>query len=276
MLFISGATGKVGSELVRELRKRDVAFRAGVHKATVMSGQLSVEFDWDRTETYQAALAGCEAAFLLTPATPKVVEYTRHFIRVAQEEGVRRVVKMSVIGAQPDGITLQRQHAAAETLLRESSVSWSILRSAPFMQGFPLHYGASMREERTLYLPHGAGEAAWVDTADVAAVAAHLLMTPACDGQVYDVTGPQALSTERVARVLSEVWGHRQSYVAVPEEAARQGMLQRGLPAPAVEVLLEVHGLIREGRLAQVMDTVNRLLGRDARTLEQFARSLAC
>lgn len=275
MLFISGATGKVGSELVRELRKRDVEFRVGVHTSPVTSGQLSAAFDWDKPETYRAALFGCEAAFLLTPVTPKVVEYTQHFIRVAEDAGVRRIVKLSVIGAQPDGITLQRQHAAAEAVLRQSAVAWSILRSAPFMQGFPLHYGASIREERTLYLPHGAGEAAWVDTADVAAVAAHLLMTPSCDGHVYDVTGPQALSTKLVARLLSEVWGHQQSYVAVPEEAARQGMLQRGLPAPAVEVILEVHGLIREGRLATVTDTVQRLLGRNARTLEQFARSLA-
>src|SRR5205085_676762 len=127
MILVTGGTGTTGKEIIGELHKLGAAgVRALVRDAGRASfireaGFETVEGDFDRPETLDAALAGVERALLLTPPSPKTFEFQRDFIEASKRAGVRRVVKFSAFGADasaPEGFG--KWHGQAEDYLRES------------------------------------------------------------------------------------------------------------------------------------------------------------
>lgn len=272
MIFLSGATGNIGTATVRALDESSVPFRMGTRTPSVARDD-SVLFDWSRPETFGPALQGTTTALLLTPVALEQVEYTAEFVKAAKAAGVAHIVKISVMGADPvRGIALQRLHAECERLVRESGIPCTMLRPTAFMQNFVLHYGADPNRDSTVFLPQGTGRVSWIDAEDVGAVAARMLIEPRPGA--FELTGPSALSAAEVLSVFSETFGHRYEYLDVPPEAAARAMQGQGFPPWLVEGLLELHGAIKQGFLAAVSPTVQDILGRPARSFSQFASEI--
>src|SRR5207244_6729862 len=141
--------------------------------------------------------------------------------------GVLHIVKLSAIGVddetQPTAI---KSHGANERHILESGVAFTFLRPNSFMQNFITYFPP---RDGTIYLPWGNGKASFVDTRDIAAVAAEALTSDGHEGKTYTLTGPAALGIAEVASILSGMAGREINYVDVPESAARDGMLQAGL-----------------------------------------------
>lgn len=279
-IFVTGATGTIGSETVRALRDRaDLRVRAGVRsidKGRPLAGAnvAPVAFDFADPEGWPAAFRGVDALMLITPAAPGQVPVARSIIDAATNAGVRRVVRLSVIfaGAEP-GIALGREHREVEEHLRASGLEWVFLRPNSFMQNFYHHYSPDARGR--IHLATGHGASSFVDAVDVGAAAAAALTDPDHAGGIYDLTGPEALTTGEVARILSEVSGRDIQHVDIPEDVARQAMIGAGVPAGFVEALLELHAFMRAGAGAPVLPGVEQLTGRPPRSFEEFARSNA-
>ncbi|MCC3159223.1 SDR family oxidoreductase [Hymenobacter sp. 15J16-1T3B] len=279
-ILITGATGTVGSELVRALSNRGVHVRAGVH--SVIKGdrlrhlypevQL-VELDFQRPETLGVALTGVDRVFLLVPFTETMVEDSKRFIDAAKAAGVKQVVKLSVMGAEVEpGIQLGRWHREAERYLAQSGLPYVILRPNSFMQNFLAYQGTSIREQGRIYQPQGEGRASYIDAFDIAEVAAAILTADVArhHGRAYPLTGPEALSNSDVAAIIGQTTGRPVQYVDVPEEAAREGM--QGAPQWMVDGIMELNALIRAGHAATVTPDVQQLTGRRPRTLQEFAQ----
>jgi uncharacterized protein YbjT (DUF2867 family) len=126
-----------------------------------------------------------------------------------------------------------------------------------------------------LFAPAGKAEIAYVDPRDVAAVAAATLATDCHVGRMYRVTGPAAITFEQIARDLSAATARRVEYVNVPDEAARQAMLEAGLPAMMAYASVDVFASFRAGTMTRITNTVEAVTGRTARTFGQFARDHA-
>ncbi len=114
-----------------------------------------------------------------------------------------------------------------------------------------------------------------MDVRDIAAVAAEVLTGTGHEGQVYDLTGPESLSYHDVAATLSQVLGKPVRYVPVSLEAAKESMLQAGMPEWNAKAVTDLYRVFATGAYARTTDTVARLLGRPPRTFEQFARDHA-
>ena len=127
----------------------------------------------------------------------------------------------------------------------------------------------------TIYLPWGNGKASLVDARDIAAVAAEALTSEGHEGKTYTLTGPAALGIAEVASILSEVADREINYVDVPESAARDGMLQAGVPQWQVEPLLELHATNKQNRWTAVTADVEKVTGKAATAFAQFARDHA-
>jgi uncharacterized protein YbjT (DUF2867 family) len=84
-----------------------------------------------------------------------------------------------------------------------------------------------------------------------------------------------ALGILEVASILSEVTGREIKYVDVPESAARDGMLQAGLPQWLVEALMELHAANKQNRWSAVTSDIEEVMGKPAITFAQFARDHA-
>jgi uncharacterized protein YbjT (DUF2867 family) len=239
------------------------------------AGFETVEGDFDRPETLGAALEGVERALLLTPPSTQTVEHQRAFIEAAGRAGVRHVVKFSAFGADANApVGFAKWHGQAEDLLKSSGLAWTMLRPNFFMQNLP-GQSRQIASDGAIYQPVGDGRASFIDTRDIAAVAARTLTEEGHEGQTYVLTGPEALSYTDVAAKLSEAAGREIKYVPISPEMFREGALAAGLPEWLVAALERLNETFASGRAAEVNDNVRRVGRKEPTTFDQFARDHA-
>jgi uncharacterized protein YbjT (DUF2867 family) len=280
-VLVTGATGTVGAHVVRALRDRGVSARALVRdpdRAVDVLGadvELAVGDFADRG-SLDRALRGIDRLFLACGNVPAQVELECAAIDAAQAARVGRVVKLSGPHPAADSpVSFERGHHEIEGHLLAAGLPSVVLRPYAYMTNVLMLHAQAVRATGTLFAPVGDGEIAFVDPRDVAAVAATALVEEGHAGWTYRVTGPEPLSYERVARELSAATGRPIAYVDVPAEAARDGMLQAGLPEPVADAILAVYAAQRAGAMAGITDTVATLTGREPATFARFAREHA-
>ena len=276
MILVAGATGHVGSQLVRLLAEGGTPARALIHspdKAAPIQ-RLGLETalgDFEQTDTLDAAMAGCDHLFLLSPPSPRQPEQEQHVIDAARRAGVAHVVKLSAPGADPHApVVFGRWHAQIEQYLAQSGLAHTLLRPGYFMQNF-LMSAQPVAEQGVLYGMTGEGRVGYIDARDIAAVAARVLTSPGQQGTSYTLTGPESLSAAEVAERLSAAIGRQVRYVNLPPDAFGQALAGAGLPGWLVDALVVGNTLLAAGDGATVTDEVARLTGRPPRTFDQFA-----
>ena len=274
MILVTGASGTVGSEVVKALGATDARVRAGyrTRPQNIPSGVESVALDFDDGDTVDAALMGVETVFLLST----MVAHERHVVDAAKRAGVKRIVKLSVNNANKEGFTFARWHRAIEKHIEASGLAWTFLRPAGFMQNFFNYMGDTIRKQSAFYTATGTtGRGAHIDARDIGAVAARVLTGKGHEGKAYELTGPAAISYDEAARVLSKAVGREIRHVAITPEQLRAGALGMGMPAPYVDALVDLDRAYAAGELTQVSSTVKDLTGRDPIRFEQFAKDYA-
>jgi len=279
MILITGATGNIGSALLEQYRAKGApsggvrALTRGADKvAELRAGGVEAAIgDFDHPDTLPAALEGVDAALLNSGGDPRQAEGQNAFIDAAKRAGVRRIVKISALGASADSpIVFGRWHAETEAYLKASGLEWTILQPSGFMQNL-LQDAPGIAATGTLYAPAGDGRVGWIDVRDIAAVAAVALSDGGHTGQTYPLTGAQALSWAEVAQALSTATGKEVRYQDVPPEAFGATLRGHGVPEFLVGALLSLYAVYRAGYAATVTDDVRRVTGSAPRTLAQFA-----
>jgi uncharacterized protein YbjT (DUF2867 family) len=283
MILVTGATGTIGSELMRQLVARGIAVRGMTRKPH----ESYVQGDFDDTDSLRKAIDGVDTVFLLTAPGPWVPAHDRALVAAALDGGVRKIVKLSAIGTTDDGNgtpgdgspsgstpgdgTPGNWHAVGERAVRESGLTWTILRPAGFASNV-LRWLPAIRDGQPIPNQTGPGQHAFVDPRDVAAVAAEALLSDE-HGQTYTLTGPELLSVPEQVAVLSDVLGSALTVVDVPLEVYAEQLRSAGLDEAVVSVALRGAELIRSGGEQTVTDDVERVLGRPARTFREWARA---
>ena len=277
-ILVTGATGTVGSDVLRGLAGRaDLQVRAAVRdkeKSAALAGPgvELVWFDYTKPESLGPACRGVDAIFMVPPFTPDGVAQSLEFLKAARESGVKHVVKLSVIHSL-SGITVGKWHAAIDEALKKSGMSWTILLPGGFMQNFV--ETSAPRPDGNMYLPVGNSKGAFIDTRDIAAIAVKALTEPGHEGKEYTLTGPEDVSYTEAAAIMSEVSGRQIRFVDVPPEAARQGMLAAHMPEWMIDVILELNAWAKASQGGEITTTVKDVLGRPAHTFREFARDYA-
>jgi uncharacterized protein YbjT (DUF2867 family) len=276
MIFVAGGTGLVGSRLVRQVVQAQVDVRCLVHStrpAETHEGNVElVVGDLDDPGTYASALNGCDGLFLLTPPHPDQVTREAALIEAARAAGVRRVVAISVLGSDRGSpVSFARWHGEIDDHLSRSGLLCSIVRPACFMQ---VHLNPpTAAAEGRWYGTAGDGAHAFVDADDVAAVAAELLVRPRPGSDVYEITGPAAITLPEAAATLGRSLGRDVTYVDLSADQLAGALLSNGVPGYLVDGIVGLHGAIRAGYAATVTDTVEQLLGRVPRTYGEVLRT---
>jgi uncharacterized protein YbjT (DUF2867 family) len=279
MILITGATGNIGRELVRLLAERGAPFRALVRdrvRATALLGATVplVEGDLARPETLDAALDGVDRVFLLSSNAPDQVELQGNMVRAAQRAHVAHLVKLSGLRPAPDPARIvDSWHHLTEVEIRQSGLPFTFLQPGFFAQDLFL-YAEPIRRDRILPTPTS-GAIAFVDTRDIAAVAAAVLTERGHEGRTYPLTGPSALTFGDAARALSEVLGHPVTHQRITYEEAASGLRSAGLPDWLGAYVLALYRSFDEGAGAEVTAHVAQITGRPARAFEDFARDHA-
>jgi uncharacterized protein YbjT (DUF2867 family) len=279
MILVTGATGTVGSEVVRALVDRSERVRALVRDPEKAASKFADEVELARgdlsdVESLAEAMDDVQRVFLLAPVDERAVALEGKVLDAAKRVGVEHVVRLSVRQADPNGDTFfAREHGQGEEQLKRSGLAWTMLRPTFFMQN--LLGSAAMIKSGTLYQPAGEGRSGHIDARDIGDVAAAALTTRGPEGKTYRLTGPQDLNFHDIVRILGDVLGKPVAYVDVPRDAAKQSMTGSGVPAWQAEAVLELTDLLKEGKLSGVSPDVEQVTGHPARSLEQFVRDHA-
>jgi len=277
-VLVTGATGTIGRDVARQLSGKGVPVRAGVRDKAKARKQFgadiaAVSFDFEDEKTFSGALEAVEKVFLLPPLLPNQLKVMNAFVDAAKGTGVRHIVKLSAIGVDDERRpTAIKGHAANEQHIRESGLAFTFLRPNSFMQNFITYFPP---RNGAIYLPWGDGTASFVDTRDIASVAATVLTSDGHEGKIYTLTGPATLGIAEVARILSEVTGREFKYADVPETAARDGMLEAGVPRWQVELVMELHAVNKQNRWDTVTSDIEKVTGTPSTDFAQFARDHA-
>ena len=265
MILVTGATGKVGSAAVRQLRQRGVPFRAlarGAHGAEFVEG------DFDRPDTLDRALAGVTGVILVSPAVPA---QELNVIAAARRAGVGHIVKITSTASTGSPIARRRGQAEIEAGLAASGIAHTLLRSNAFMQNV-LALAPAIRATGGFASAAGDGRIGMIDARDVGEVAATVAAAPGGHaGRTYRLTGPELITYADVAAVLTGLLGRSVTFRTQSAEQDRQAMIAAGVPEPVATMNAQAFGLIAEGDAEWLTRDVPDLLGRPARSFEQFA-----
>ncbi|HEY1954183.1 MAG TPA: SDR family oxidoreductase [Polyangiaceae bacterium] len=265
MILVTGATGNIGKPLVRELAEKRAGVRVLVRDAKKAPPDVEVAVgDLDDAAAVARATRGVDSAFMLCASPAQEAS----FVESAKKAGVKRVVMLSS-GGVPFAVGGGPAHAAGEEILRASGLAWTILRPWEFMSN-ALRWIPTVRAQGSVFEPAGDGKTPLIDPRDIAAVAAHVLVSEGHDGKIYDLTGPVAIGRAEMVETLAKAIGKPLRYVDTPETAFGDQMTKMGLPAFVLEPVLGFYRMVREGKMEETKPDVERLLGRKARSFADW------
>jgi uncharacterized protein YbjT (DUF2867 family) len=268
-VLVLGGTGQTGALVASGLRERGVLVRTA--SRSPRDGDHAV-FDWARPETHEEALRDVEAVYLVAPAMDGDPSHVMvPFIDRAIARGVRNFVFLSSSAVEEGPAGLGAVHAA----LRARAPAWTVLRPSWFMQNFfdaRHHLAQGIARDGRMVTATGQARVGFIDVADIAAVAAEALLAPTQSAPV--LTGPEALSYDDVAALLSEALGRHIEHHAVSVEEARVHMMASGIPDTYAVLLAGMEGSIARGTEDRTTEAVLRITGRPPRAFRDVAARL--
>jgi uncharacterized protein YbjT (DUF2867 family) len=260
--LVLGATGKTGRRIIDRLRARDLPVRVGSRAA-------DPPFDWEDRVTWAPALRGATSAYvsfypdLAVPGAPETIGA---FAEQAVAGGTRRLVLVSGRG--------EKEAQRAEQALQSSGAEWTVVRCSWFMQNFNESYFAEPVAGGELALPAGNLADPFVDADDIADVAVAALTEEGHAGQVYELTGPRALTFAQAVEEIGQASSRKVRYVPIPMEAFTSALAEQHVPPDVVGLLRYLFSEVL-GRNEHVSDGVQRALGRQPRDFTDYARDAA-
>ena len=242
-VLVTGATGFVGRELLRQLHAAGYPLRLLVRNpASPTARRVADEFHADLRQgdvieggSLAAAARGMDAVVHLVGIIGEIgrntfenahVRATGNMLQAARDAGVRRFIQMSALGTRPDAVArYHRTKWAAEELVRGSGLDWTIFRPS-------LIYGAGDRfvnlfagmSRWSPLLPvmgSGQGRLQPVAVEAVATAFAAALAEPRAIGRTLDLCGPEALSLVALLDTILSVLGRRRVKLHIPLPLAR-------------------------------------------------------
>jgi uncharacterized protein YbjT (DUF2867 family) len=275
--LITGATGTVGSLVVRQLLERKERPRVFVRdraKAHALYGDRVDVFTGDLADanTLAPAIEGADSILLLNSG-PDLAARDEAAARIARASGVRHLVKLSSYDAG-ENVGTGVWHAQGEMAIRSAGIAFTFVRPSGFMSN-ALFWATLIRGAGVVQGCTGDGGIPFIHPRDIAEVATETLVSGGYRGETLPITGPEALSHGEMAAKIGAVVGKTIRFEAISEEDVRRGMTEEGEPEPVIEAHLSIYRAIREGRLAGSTEGVERVLGRKPIAFDEWVRENA-
>lgn len=277
-ILVMNSTGKVGQEVVRELQESGADYRAATQsleraKALWDFPAPAVYFNYDEAATFTPVLEGVTRLFMLHPEDkPGRHKDIFRFIDTIVQAGVKEVVFMSALGAD---LRLADPLCQVERYIADSKLQYTILRPNWFMQNFNAQDLRRINEKNEIRLPSGDARIALIDTRDIAAVAAKLLVKGIDPAKAYTLTGGEALTYGEVAAKLSEAAGRTITHNSPTIESELERMRAGNADPDGVYFMEWLFEDIRRGYAATITSDVQELLGRPPYSFDQYVQDYA-
>ncbi|MGH3240741.1 MAG: NmrA family NAD(P)-binding protein [Spirillospora sp.] len=261
--LVIGATGTTGGRVAARLTAAGHPVRAASRHGAPVPGAEPVAFDWYDSGTQLDVLDGVGRVYLIPPpGDPSPAAVMLPFLERARAAGVRRAVLLSSSAIPEGGQAVGEVHKALPGLFEE----WAVLRPSWFMQNFTgAHaHAASIRDDGVILTATGDGRVGFVDAGDIADVAVHALTGEHAPNTDLVLTGPEALSHDDIAAIITEVTGRTVVHRRLSHERLRERLAAR-IPPEYATMLAGMDHAIAEGAEDRVTGTVQRVTGRRPR-----------
>jgi len=166
---------------------------------------------------------------------------------------------------------ITRNHVAAETHIRNSGLTWTMMRPTFFMQMFE-GMAARIKDTGKIVMPAGNGTVSTTDLRDVAAVIVDALTKPGHENKSYDLTGPELLTFSEIAEQFSTILGREIEYVDQPMDEFRAVLKRVNMSDWRTDAVAKELEAISAGSIDHTTETLGELLGRPPTPLAQFIR----
>jgi NAD(P)H dehydrogenase (quinone) len=281
-VLITGATGDTGRPAVKESIALGLTVCAMVHSRDDRSAALEklgagvVVGDLHDVDSIRAAMEGIDAAYLVYPVQPGLIDATVNFAQAAREAGVSAVINLSQRSADRNS----KSNSCKETFIAEQVLNWSglavtHLRPTYFLEWLLYPFQLSLFVEKgILRLPVGKGRHAPISADDQGRVIAAILQNPGGHkGQTYPLFGPVEMDHEQMASELSEALGRKIVFQNISIDEYCKSLEAMGVSAYMVQHFEGAMDAYQHGVMSGMNDNVERLTGRKPMSVGVFARA---
>jgi (4-alkanoyl-5-oxo-2,5-dihydrofuran-3-yl)methyl phosphate reductase len=275
MILVTGATGNIGAELVKQLAATAKPLRVVTRNETKVSHLdpriERVIGDLHDPSVVRKAVQGVERIFLLPFLFDSDHAPERLLLEEAKKAGVKHVVMISSGAVRLDVKGIARLHREKEQLVQDSGIPWTFLRPGAFMSNV-LQWIPTIKSQSKVFNPTADGKSAPISPSDIASVAALAMTANGHEGQAYEVTGAQLLSVHDQVRILSNVLNRPIQCVDIPIEAGLENLRAAGVPQLIVDSLAIIWARLREGKGTFQTDQFQKLTGKSPQTFETWCQ----
>jgi uncharacterized protein YbjT (DUF2867 family) len=279
MILVTGTPGNIGTPLAQHLLQQGRPIRLMVRNPKKQDEVLTdlrsrgadiVQGDFGDPGSLVDCFTGIESAFLLVPVALETVEWKSNFIGAAKQNGVERIVNLSVSGASSSSpVDLFRRHWEAEQILESSGIAWTHLQPTDLARFNIRSILPTVEGQGAFYSTIGSGRVALIDEEDVAEVAVVALTGNGHEGKKYVITGPKAMSYPEIADALADKLGKPVKYIDIEPAQAKQAMVAAGLPDWVADFINDLRELEKRGGASGPTPDIQNLLGRPPRGLAE-------
>jgi len=271
-ILVTGARGNIGSRVVDKLVKAGARVRVLLRQPNAAADRPSVEVvrgSYDDAPAVTAAMAGVSRALFIT-AGPELAKHDGALALAAKAAGVEHIVKISVIGARAGGSEIPTWHHDGEERIKATGLATTFVRPGSFASN-ARGWAGSLRATGKAFGALGTAAIPVIHPDDIADVAVLALTAPGHAGKIHELTGPASLTPAEQVAILSKVAGKPFEYVNVDDDTAVRGMVDSGMPRPMADAMIHLIQALRGAGRIPPSEVVPQLLGRPARTFEQWA-----
>ncbi len=276
MILVTGTTGTTGQVIAKQLLQKGEKVRAAVFSSdkairTEIKGVDTIELDMNKPANLQEAFRGISKLVLITPSTDAQLEIATKTVNLAKEMGVKYIVNISSPGTNSGSkSTLSDRQRDIEDHIKKSGLDYTFLRPNRSMQSFIHEFSP---KDGKLHFPVGDGKVSFIDERDVANVAFRVLTEDGYAGKSYDLTGPNALGMDEVAKNISDASGRKIYFEDISVDEARRGHQYSSLPNSMVDPMLELHSdYWKNGKASKVTSYVENITKTTPITFESFTK----
>lgn len=279
IVLVLGATGTIGSHIVKELEGKVVHLRIASRKQDKVDqlrreGKDGVYLDLDKPETFALALSGVDRVFLLTGYSVAMLTQSKTLVDAAKKAGVSHIVHVGVFAEWDTTDAHFVWHQMIEKYIEASGIAWTHLHPNMFMNVFT---GLYIPKNFTYTTYWGDRRVGYVAPEDIAAVAAKVLIDgPARHASQHYWLSVESFNGEEIAALLSEVTELEIRCEDKGLEGFRQlidSMIAQGFDSWYANANIDFVTQMLDGRMSymsMVQNDIPYVLGRPAKTLREF------
>lgn len=270
-IFVTGATGNIGTPLVNYLQKFEVPFTAG--SSSIEKQEFpTAKIDFEDKQSLKTAFQGHHVLFLLTPDSEKSKMWVSNAIEIAKEVGINHIVRSSGIGADTNSdYFVFSELGEIENIVKSSGLDYTIIQPNSFFQNFATFQNQTVKNG-SVFLPHGNASISYVDVRDVALATATVLKNvDEHKSKTYVVTGGKAITDQELLNQIGKTLDMQIDYIPVSDQDTIETFRKYHMPEHNIKLLISLYQADRNGKTEQVSPDFVRLTKRNQRTAEDFA-----